>query len=243
MSDYNNRSILSRRTLVAGAGSLLAAGLLPGRRVRADDARAENKAPPPNAIPPAEALERLKAGNARYLAGGSENTDFSVKQVAGIESQNPIAGVLYSSESPLPPEIIFDQAPGELFASSNVGNVVGPYELATFEYAVTSFGIPLIFVMGLSNSSAVLTALGATVQRKELPGQLKEIVKAISPAVISAHGRHASDPLAEVIKENVRLGMKRLKKESEIIGNAVLAGKLKIAGGVYDSKTGKVSLL
>ncbi|MDJ0513955.1 MAG: carbonic anhydrase [Methyloceanibacter sp.] len=243
MSDCSDRSNVSRRAVVAGAGSLLAAGLLPGSGVQAEDARSEDKTPPPNAIPPAEALERLKAGNDRYVAGASENTDFSVERIARIDSQSPIAGVLYSAGSPLPPEIIFDQAPGELFVSSNAGNVVSTYELATFEFAVTSFGIPLIFVMGLSNSSAVLTALGATVQRKELPGNQQELVKEMSPAVIAAHGRHASDPLAETIKQNVRLGMKRLKKESEIIGNAVLAGKLKIAGGVYDSKTGRVNLL
>jgi len=228
-------SNLSRRALVAGAGSFLAAGMLPSQATRAEDKQA-----PPNAIPPAEALEKLKAGNARYVAGGSENGDFSVQRIAGIDTQHPIAGVLSSAESPVPAEVVFDQAPGGLFTLSNVGNVVGKNELADFEFAVTSFGIPLIFILGYSGSNAVLAALSATVQRKELPGNIQELIKAMEPAVITAHGKHSSDPLATTIEENVRLGMKRLKTQSKIIGDAVLAGKLKIAGGVYDLKTGVV---
>jgi carbonic anhydrase len=238
MCEFRDHSTLSRRALVCGAGASLVVGMVPSR-----SARAEDKAPPPNAIPPSEALECLKAGNARYVAGGSENGDYSVERTSQIEAQHPIAGVLSCAESPVPPEILFDQAPGELFVLSNAGNVVGKYELASFEFAVTSFGIPLIFVLGLSNCSAVLTALSATVQRKQLPGNIQELVIAIEPAVISAHGRHASDPLAETVAENVRLGMKRLKTQSKIIGEAVMAGKLKIAGGVYDLETGAVNLV
>lgn len=243
MGDRHENTKLSRRAIVAGAGVFLAAGALPRTEARAAEQQAEGKAVVPNAIPPSEALERLKAGNARYMSGASQNGDFSVGRVAGVGARFPIAGVLACAECPAPAEIVFDQAPGDLFVSSNAGNVVSSYELASFEFAVTSFKIPLIFVMGLTNCAAVLTALGATVRRKELPGNLPALVKAMEPAVISAHGRHASDPVAETVKENVRLGMKRLKTQSTIIGEAVMAGKLKIAGGVYDPETGAVNLV
>ena len=238
MCDCRDDLKLSRRALVAGAGTLLAAGVLPRL-----GAYAEDKAPPPNAIPPAEALERLQAGNARYMADGGKSRDYSAGRAARVEAQYHIAGVLSCADSRVPPEIIFDQGPGELFVSRDAGNVVSNYGLASFEFAVTSLGIPLIFVLGHTNCGAVLTALSGTVQRKQLPGHLPELLKAMSPAVIAAHGRHASDPLAETIKENVRLGMKRLKTQSKIIGDAVAAGKLKIAGGVYDLKTGAVNLV
>lgn len=238
MCDCANQSKLSRRALVAGAGTLLAAGLLPRIGARADEKKA-----PPNAIPPAEALERLKAGNARYAAGKAEDGDFSAGRAARAKAQHPIAGILSCADSRVPPEIIFDQGPGDLFVSRDAGNVVSNYGLASFEFAVTSLGIPLIFVMGHTGCGAVLAALSATMQRKELPGHLPELVKAIEPAVITAHGKHPGDYLAASIEENVRLGMKRLKTRSKIIGDAVQAGKVEIAGGVYDLETGAVKLI
>ena len=119
--------------------------------------------------------------------------------------------------------------------------MVSNYGLASFEFAVTSLGIPLIVVVGHTGCGAVATALGASTSRKDLPGHLPELVKAIEPAVITAHGRHPGDFLAASIEENVRLGMKRLKTQSKIIGDAVTSGKVGIAGGVYDLETGAVN--
>ena len=235
MCDCGTRPKLSRRSLIAGASTLLAAGMLPRFAARAKDKEAA-----PNAIPPSEALERLKAGNGRFAADGGKNIDFSAERAARVKAQHPIAGILSCADSRVPPEIIFDQGPGNLFVSRNEGNVVSKYGLASFEFAVTSHGIPLIFVLGHTGCGAVLTALSASMQRKELPGHLAELVKAIQPAVITAHGKHPGDYLQASIEENVRLGMKRLKTQSKIIGDAVVAGKLKIAGGVYDLETGKV---
>lgn len=238
MCTYRARPIFSRRAFVGGAGAALVAGALSPIGARADD-----KAAPPNAIPPSEALERLKAGNARFAAGSVKDSDFSAARAAQVKAQHPIAGVLSCADSRVPPEIIFDQGPGDLFVSRDAGNVVSNYGLASFEFAVTSLGIPLIFVLGHTGCGAVLTALTASTQRKDLPGHLPELLKAIEPAVISAHGRHPSDFLAASIEDNVRLGMKRLKTQSKIIGDAVMAGKLKIAGGVYDLETGAVKLV
>ncbi|ODS01039.1 hypothetical protein AUC68_11645 [Methyloceanibacter methanicus] len=238
MCDCRIRPILSRRAFVAGAGASLAARAFPSTR-----ARAEDKAAVPNAIPPSEALERLKAGNVRFAAGDTKDTDFSAGRAALTKAQHPIAGILSCADSRVPPEIIFGQGPGDLFVSRDAGNVVSNYGLASFEYAVTSLGIPLIFVLGHTGCGAVLTALSASMQRKELPGHLPELLKAIEPAVITAHGRHPGDFLAASIEENVRLGMKRLKTRSKIIGDAVMAGKLKIGGGIYDLGTGVVTYL
>ena len=55
--------------MMAGGAALLAASLLPFGSARADQ---PVLTAPPNAIPPAEALERLMQGNARYVAGETE---------------------------------------------------------------------------------------------------------------------------------------------------------------------------
>jgi carbonic anhydrase len=227
---------LSRRKFVAAAGLLLAAGAVRPAFAEAD------KEPVSNAIPPSEALERLKEGNARYVSGEVEQRDCYARRLAQVEAQHPIAAVLSCADSRVPPEIIFDQGAGDLFVSRDAGNVVSNYGLASFEFAVTNLRVPLILVLGHLGCGAVATALTASTGRRELPGHLPELVKAIEPAIITAHGKHPGDFLAASIEENVRLGMKRLKK-SQIIGEAVDAGKIAIAGGVYDLKTGAVTLI
>ena len=236
--DYETLN-LSRRKLMAGAGLLVAASA-----VRPAFAEAEaDKEPASNAIPPSEALDRLKEGNARYVSGKVEQRDCYPRRMAQVAAQHPIAAILSCADSRVPPEIIFDQGAGDLFVSRDAGNVVSNYGLASFEFALTSLGVPLILVLGHSGCGAVATALTASTGRKELPGHLPELVKAIEPAVITAHGKHPGDFLAASIEENVRLGMKRLKTKSQIIGEAIEARKVGIAGGVYDLKTGAVTLI
>ena len=125
----------------------------------------------------------------------------------------------------------------------DAGNVVSNYGLASMEFAVAVLNVPLIFVVGHTNCGAVAAALQSVRERSKLPGHLPELVEAIQPAVDAAHGKHPSDLLAATINENVRLGMRRLKTQSDIIGDAISSGKLGIQGGVYDLATGKVELI
>lgn len=229
----------SRRHLLMGASAVLAmSALRPGLAGAAGDAE-----PAPNAISPSEAFERLREGSARYGAGTAKDRDYSASRAAQVEAQYPIAAVLSCSDSRVPPEIVFDQGLGDLFVVRDAGNVVSAYGLASLEYAVDNLGVPLIAVLGHSGCGAVATALGASRARRELPGHLPDLVKSIEPAIIAAHGRHPGDFLAAAIEENVKLGMKRLKTKSEIIGAAVSAGTVDIKGGVYDLATGTVKLV
>jgi carbonic anhydrase len=123
------------------------------------------------------------------------------------------------------------------------GNFVNPDGLASLEYAVNFLGVPLLMVLGHSNCGAVGAAIKAVTERAELPGHLPELVKAIEPAVIAAHGRHPGDLLAAAIEENVRLNVMRLIDDAPILSDALAAKKIAVSGGVYDLATGKVSLI
>lgn len=231
--------VLSRRNVMTGAAALLAASSLPLA------ARAEEKASPPpaNAISPDEALDRLMQGNARYVANTPNERDFSAGRAARAEGQAPIASIVSCSDSRVVPDLIFDQNPGDLFVVRLAGNIVNEDAYASLEYAVKVLGAPLILVVGHTNCGAVAAAIKVVKERAELPGHLPDLIKAIEPAVIAAHGKHPSDLLAVAIEENVRLGKERLKADSEIIASAVEAKTVGIAGGVYDIATGKVTLL
>ena len=229
---------LSRRSLMAGAGTLLAVGALALR-----PGHAAEETPALNAIPPSEALDRLKQGNARYRAGEFNERDYFAGRAERVSAQYPIVAVLACADSRVPPEIVFDKGPGEVFVVRDAGNVVSTYGLASIEYAVVVLNVPLVLVLGHSNCGAVSAALRSARERSKLPGHLPELVEAIQPAVDAAHGKHPGDLLAATIEENVRLGMSNLKSRSELIDDAVTSGKVGIAGGVYDIASGEVKLL
>lgn len=234
-----DRLNLSRRHLMVGAGAAFAASAFDPALARAE----EEAKPAPNAIPPSEAWERLKQGNARYASGEAKALNYSASGAAQVKDQYPIAAVLSCADSRVPPDIIFDQGVGDLFVVRDAGNVVSPNGLANMEFAVNYLRVPLIVVLGHSDCVTVLTALGVTRTRRTLPGHLAGLMKAIEPAVITAHGKHPGDFLAATVEENVKLGVKRLKTKSDVIGAAVSSGKVKVRGGVYDIATGAVKLV
>lgn len=230
----------SRRHVMTGAAALLAASALPLTSARSETAA---PAPNPNAIPPAEALDRLMQGNARYAANAPVERDFSYGRAARAQAQYPIAAILGCADSRASPELMFDQGPGDVFVVRLAGNFLDDDGFASLEYAVKFLGAPLVMVLGHTNCGAVAAAIKVVKERIELPGHLPELIKSIEPAVIAAHGRHPSDLLAAATEENVRLNVKRLIEDAPIMTDALDARKIAVAGGIYDIATGKVNLI
>ncbi len=238
---HHQQRHLSRRNVMAGSAALLAASALPFSRAHAEEAG--SSPPPQNAISPAEALERLMQGNARYVAGETECKDFSASRSERAGAQFPIVAVLSCSDSRVSPELLFEQGPGDIFVVRVAGNFVNTDGLASMEYAVKVLNVPLLMVLGHTNCGAIAAAVKVVTEHAELPGHLPELVGSIEPAVIAAHAKHPSDLVAASIEENVRLGVKRLIDDTPIISDALAAKKIAISGGVYDIATGKVGLI
>jgi len=226
---------------MAGAASLLAASALPFIPARAE--QPASLEPPPNAIPPAEALDRLMQGNTRYAANAPLEKDYSAGRAARVSAQFPIAAILGCSDSRVSPELAFDQGPGDLFVVRLAGNFLDDDGFASLEYAVQFLGAPLVMVLGHTNCGAVSAAIKVVKERVELPGHLPDLIKSIEPAVIAAHGRHPGDLLAAAIEENVRINVKRLIDDAPILSEALAAKKIAVAGGIYDLATGKIGLI
>ena len=240
LCDHSHQA-LSRRRVMLGVGAALALSTLPFTRARAD--QPVSLTPPPNAIAPEAALERLMQGNARYAANEPDEKDFSAGRAERVFAQYPIAAVLSCSDSRVAPELAFDQGPGDIFVVRIAGNFVDDDGLASFEYAVHFLGVPLLMVLGHSNCGAVGAAIKVVKEGAELPGHLPELIKAIEPAVIAAHGRHPSDLLAAAIEENVRLSVKHLIEDVPVLSEALAAKKIAVAGGIYDLATGRIGLI
>jgi carbonic anhydrase len=238
MSGPERKLTLTRRGTLIGASAALAASVL-SRPLRAGQQSAASG----KAISPAEALDRLVKGNERYAAGQAAPKDFAPEAVAAAEARNPVAAVLACSGMPVSAERLFDQGPGELFVVANAGNVVTSTALASLEYAVTYLGVSQLMVLGHFNCRALGAAFQAVRERKELPGHLPELVKAVELAVITAHGKHPSDFLAVTIEENVRINKKRLVEKSQVLAEAVTSGKAAVSGAVLDPASGKIKLI
>jgi carbonic anhydrase len=133
-----------------------------------------------------QALERLRAGNARFVAGvrDPEALAHEARRSELVSGQEPFAIVLGCSDSRVPAEIIFDQGLGDLFVIRVAGNVVAPSLLGSVEFAADRFGTRLVVVLGHSSCGAVT----ATADELERPSEsrspnLRSIVDRIRPAV------------------------------------------------------------
>lgn len=232
------RAGLSRRQVLGGAGAVLAAAAVAGPLL--PFAREASAAP--NAIGPDAALQRLREGNARYVAQTMQERDFSAGRVARAQSQHPIAAIVGCADSRVAPELLFDQPPGELFVTRVAGNFVNEDSLASLEFGVQFLGVPLIAVVGHTGCGAIDATINVIREDISLPGHLPGLVAALKPGVEAAIAKNPPDLLAAATMENVRYNVERLKVATPIISEFVASGKVKVVGGVYDIATGTVEL-
>jgi carbonic anhydrase len=227
----HRRDFLRTTGLAAG---LAAAGGLPAvataRPALADD---------PDAV-----LKRLLEGNARFVAGQTSlMTRRRPEDFAPLaEGQAPSAIILSCADSRVPPELVFDQGVGDLFVVRVAGNVAtgaGPVVKASLEFAVAELGARLILVMGHTACGAVKAAIAHIDQSDALPGNIGQLVDIIRPAVVDAKDQ-PGDRLDNTIRANVRKCVATIKGLDPILSGT--AG-LKVVGGVYDLKTGRVEML
>lgn len=187
---------------------------------------------------PTSALDRLLAGNQRFVHNKSLHPHQDVRQLAvATETQTPFAAILSCADARVIPEIIFDQGIGDLFVVRVAGNIAITEEIASEEYAVTILKTPLIVVLGHERCGAVT----ATLSGKNLPGVMSSLTRAIQPAIALAQ-REPGDPLTNVIQANVRLQVQRLKN-SPLLAQAIRAEALDIVGAYYELASGVVRLL
>jgi carbonic anhydrase len=204
--------------------------------------RAAPKGPPPkpqNVLTPDAALERLIAGNKRYVKGTMKQHDFATEREALVGGQNPYAGILSCSDSRIGPEFAFDSARGDLFVVRVAGNFLETDGLASLEYTTAVLGTPLLVVLGHEKCGAVDAAIKVVKDGAKLPGHLPGLVSHIKPAVKAAEAQ-PGDLLENAIAENVRLNVERLKTASPIVSKLVDQGKVRVVGGIYRLATGRV---
>ena len=193
-----------------------------------------------------DVLAKLMAGNDRFDQGKLQHPRRSPKDFQSVaNAQFPGAVIVACADSRVSPELMFDAGVGDLFVVRVAGNVVdgaGVTVKGSIEYAVAELHVPLIVVLGHSNCGAVKSAVAHVDQKDSLPGAINGLVELIKPAVVKAQ-MEKGDIYANATRENVSLGVEKLKNLQPILAPAVKAGSVKVVGGVYDLHTGRVELL
>ena len=108
----------------------------------------------------AEALVRLRAGNARFVSGEARFPTARREVLAALaQAQHPYATILGCSDSRVPPEILFDAGFGELFVVRLAGHAVGDEAAGSLQYAGVHLRTPLLLVLGHEGCGAVKAAV------------------------------------------------------------------------------------
>lgn len=195
-----------------------------------------------------EALQRLIAGNKRYVAEAltaSTRTDDEHRRAAA-SGQQPWAIILGCADSRVPVELLFDQALGDLFVVRVAGNIAAPTQTGSIEFAVQSWQTPLIVVLGHTHCGAVNATL-ATLKDADIEHSqaLNTIVSAIRPAVepLLAHAdwSDSEDLFHQAVKANVEQSISQLLADSDLLRQRVADGALEVIGAQYDLATGQVT--
>jgi len=182
-------------------------------------------------------IERLKAGNARFvedkLDGQLQDSSRRSELTSG---QQPYAIILSCADSRVVPEIAFDTGLGEIFVVRVAGNVANSSSIGSIEYAVAHCGSKVIVVMGHQSCGAVTAAVAGGNNGYNINHMLSHITPAI-------HACPPETPVNDIVKKNAQLTADELLTRSEIIRSAVKKGDVKIASAYYNLDSGKVEFL
>lgn len=193
------------------------------------------------AMTPQQAFDRLKAGNARFLAGQATERNLLDQVHATGHGQYPFASIVSCIDSRTSVELLFDLGIGDTFNARVAGNIVNDDILGSLEYAHKVAGAKLLVVMGHTHCGAVKGAADDVVL-----GNLTGLLARIRPAVASIpeDGSDRSsknhDFIDKAARMNVILTIRALRERSQILREMHDSGAIDILGAFYDVETGKV---
>jgi carbonic anhydrase len=194
-----------------------------------------------------EALERLREGNARFVAEvrNDAQSQGRLRRHALMAGQEPFAIILGCSDSRVPAEIVFDQGLGDLFVIRVAGNVIAASQIGSVEFAAERFGTRLVVVLGHSQCGAIQATLEDLQRpRDQRSRNLRSIVDRVRPSIetlLDTDLRHDHEALLRhAVRANVRVSAYHLRHGSEILEQLSEENGLLVVGAEYSLETGVV---
>ena len=190
---------------------------------------------------PQAALERLKTGNARFVANASEPLPVSAEtRLASTAGQSPFAIVLSCADSRVPPEVVFNAGLGDLFVVRSAGGVTDKAVLASVEYAAEHLHTPLLVVMGHESCGAMRAATDARPGAASMGPNLDYLVKSIRPAFDRMASPADLEHIREATLANVEQVVNDILANSAAVRRLQGEGTLLLVGAYYELSTGRV---
>jgi carbonic anhydrase len=193
------------------------------------------------------ALERLREGNRRFVAGdrGREALTTQARRNELTAGQEPFAAILGCSDSRVPVEIVFDQGLGDLFVIRVAGNIVAPSQVGSVEFAAEQFGTRLVVVLGHSQCGAIEATLAQLQHPTQTPSRnVQSIVDRVRPSLeglLATDLRHDPQALAhQAVRANIRASASHLRHGSPLIEQLIADDGLLVVGAQYWLETGVV---
>jgi carbonic anhydrase len=199
---------------------------------------------PTPAVSADEALQRLKAGNERFLSGSARFPTVQKEILADLaKGQHPYATILSCSDSRVPPELIFDAGFGELFIIRVAGNVVSEEIAGSLQYAGRHLCTPLFVVLGHTGCGAIKAAIDTKLHGTHQHSRIQILIDRILPGIADLDPRLSLESmLNEGVEANVRWSMRQIFDTPE--GRERQADRsVKLVGAIYEIETGRVRFL
>lgn len=208
------------------------------------DSTSETHQPTPPMTPAEEALQHIVEGFQHFKDHVFPTQQPLFQKLAN--QQNPRAMVITCADSRIVPELITQCAPGDLFVTRNVGNIVPPYGQmmggvsTAIEYAVLVLKVQHIIICGHSDCGAMKAVLN--------PASLEKMptVKAwlnhadTAKAMVREQCGCADHPhLGLLTEENVISQLDHLRTHPSV-ASKIATGQLFIHGWVYDIEHGEI---
>ncbi|EEH69173.1 carbonate dehydratase [Acinetobacter haemolyticus ATCC 19194] len=195
-----------------------------------------------------ETLERLKAGNARFVKGEATQQKLLTHQERAemASEQNPFAIILGCSDSRVPAEMVFDQGLGDLFVIRVAGNIVAPSQVGSVEFAAERYDCAVVVVLGHSHCGAIQATIDTLKNPDQPPSSnLMSIVNRVRPSVEILMQTELKDDLkklcAHAVRSNVFASVNQLRHGSAVLESLIEKGKMIVVGAEYSLETGEVT--
>jgi carbonic anhydrase len=195
-----------------------------------------------SAMTPMQALDKLKAGNQRFLTNQGVQRNYLSQAKQSSYGQFPWAVVLNCMDSRSVPEFIFDQGLADLFTLRVAGNVLNDDILGSIEYATQVVGSRLIVVMGHTSCGAVGGACEG-VQLGHLDNVLNKIKPSVKPGKKESGLNDCKDPilLNTIAKLNAQQVAHEILEKSPIVHDLIKKEQVGIVTAMHNIKTGEVT--
>ena len=183
----------------------------------------------PSAPTPEAIVERLVAGNRKFVEMRGKAQQQSVRLSAVAQGKKSLAAILNYAHLTDSPEEIFGQKFGELFVINSPGQLINSHEVGSIEYSVLLQGVSLVIVLGDTLESQLAT-VDKSIDR------LKVAVKR-NKILVTERTQPKLDPATDILNRVAKL------KASPLLARLIQAGNLKIVGGLHDATEGTVTIL